>query len=203
MLDHLVYATPDLDQTVVDLAGRGITLSLGGPHPGLGTCNYLAALGDRSFLEVVGPDREQPDPVTARPFGIDDLTEARLMTWAIQVPDLDEALDRARAGEHEPGEVMAMSRRRPDDVLLSWRLAFPSDNQGGLVPFVIAWGDTPHPSLSAATGTRLVRLRGEHPDPGRLGVVFAALDTELDVTEAAEPGLVAELTTGSGTVVLR
>ena len=203
MLDHLVYATPDLDQTVVDLAERGITLSLGGPHPGLGTRNYLAALGDRSFLEVVGPDREQPDPATARPFGVDDLTEARLTTWAIQVPDLDEALDRARAGGHEPGEVMAMSRRRPDDVLLSWRLAFPPDNEGGLVPFVIGWGDTPHPSLSAATGTRLVRLRGEHPDPGRLGAVFAALGTELDVTEAAEPGLVAELTTGSGTVVLR
>ncbi len=203
MLDHLVYATPDLDHTVVELAGRGIRLSLGGPHPGLGTRNYLAALGDRSFLEVVGPDREQPDPVTARPFGVDDLTEARLMTWAIQVPDLDEALDRARAGGHEPGEVRAMSRRRPDDVLLSWRLAFPPDNQGGVVPFVIGWGDTPHPSLSAATGTRLVGLRGEHPDPGRLGVVFAALGTELDVTEAAEPGLVAELTTVSGTVVLR
>src|SRR5262245_34103892 len=123
MLDHLVYATPDLDQTVVDLAGRGITLSLGGPHPGHGTRNYLAALGNHSFLEVVGPDREQPDPVTARPFGVDNLTEARLMTWAIQVPDLDEALDRARAGGHEPGEAQAMSRRRPDDVLLSWRLA--------------------------------------------------------------------------------
>ncbi|AXB48488.1 hypothetical protein A4R43_14280 [Amycolatopsis albispora] len=202
-LDHLVYATPELGRTVEELTGRGIALSPGGPHPGLGTRNHLAALGDHAFLEVIGPDPDQPEPATPRPFGIDELIAPRLVTWAIQVPDLDLALERARAAGHEPGDAVPMSRRRPDGVLLSWRLAFPPDNQGGLIPFVIGWGDTPHPSRGAATGTRLVSLRGEHPDPGRLGLVFAALDTELEVTEAAEPALVAELATVSGTVVLR
>ncbi|GAB2786421.1 VOC family protein [Amycolatopsis magusensis] len=203
MLDHLVYATPDLGRTVDDLAERGITLSPGGPHPGLGTRNHLAALGENAFLEVIGPDPEQPEPATRRPFGIDELTAPRLVTWAIQVPDLDAALDRARAAGHEPGDVVPMSRRRPDSVLLTWRLAFPPDDRGGLVPFVIGWGDTPHPSHTAATGTRLVSLRGEHPDPASLVPVFAALDTELAVTEAAEPALVAEFATASGKVVLK
>ncbi|QFU91452.1 VOC family protein [Amycolatopsis sp. YIM 10] len=203
MLDHLVYATPELDRTVEELAGRGIALSPGGPHPGLGTRNHLAALGGSAFLEVIGPDPEQPDPATPRPFGVDELTAPRLVTWAIQVPDLDTALDRARALGHEPGDAVPMSRRRPDGVLLAWRLAFPPDNEGGLVPFVIGWGDTPHPSRTAAPGTSLLSLRGEHPDPQRLGRVLAALGAELEVTEAAEPALVAELATASGTVVLR
>ncbi|UJW31432.1 VOC family protein [Saccharothrix sp. AJ9571] len=203
MLDHLVYATPDLARTVDDLAERGITLSPGGPHPGLGTRNHLAALGENAFLEVIGPDPEQPEPATPRPFGIDELTAPRLVTWAIQVPDLDAALDRARVAGHEPGDAVPMSRRRPDGVLLSWRLAFPPDDRGGLVPFVIGWGDTPHPSRTAVTGTRLISLRGEHPDPASFAPVFAALDTELAVTKAAEPALVAEFATTSGALVLK
>ena len=35
----------------------------------------------------------------------------------------------------------------------------------GLVPFLIDWKDSPHPSASTPQGCTLVSLRGEHPDP--------------------------------------
>ncbi|HUR73340.1 MAG TPA: VOC family protein [Sporichthya sp.] len=92
------------------------------------------------------------------------------MTWAVRV-----SLD--------PSESIAMSRRRPDGVVLSWRLALAPDGGDGVVPFRIDWGDTPHPSTTAAPGGRLVSFTGTHPDPDRIAAQLAALGAELPVSE--------------------
>ena len=126
MLDHLVYGTPDLAATTADLAAAGLTLSPGGPHVGLGTRNALAALGDGAYLEVIGPDPEQPEPDGDRPFAVDRLIEPRLLTWAIRVDDLDVAVSTAIEIGYDPGPIAAMSRRRTDGVVLNWRLT-PAD----------------------------------------------------------------------------
>ena len=47
MIDHLVYASVNLADTVAELDSRfGVSLTPGGQHLGLGTRNYLADLGD-------------------------------------------------------------------------------------------------------------------------------------------------------------
>ena len=123
MIDHLVYATVHLAQTVNELNSRfGVTLTPGGQHVGLGTRNFLADLGDSRYLEVIGPDPEQPAPNQPRPFGIDDLAEPRLVTWAARVSDLDEAVRRARAAGYDPGPIVSMSRDSGDGVPLHWRM---------------------------------------------------------------------------------
>ncbi|GLZ43651.1 VOC family protein [Actinokineospora sp. NBRC 105648] len=198
--DHLVYGTPDLARTTTDLASQGIELSPGGAHAGLGTRNALADLGDGGYLEVIGPDLEQTGP--PRLFGIDQLTAARTITWCIRVDDLDAAVEHARAGGYDPGEPLAMSRTRSDGVELNWRLAIPEpDAAAGLVPFLIEWGDTPHPSTTAARGTRLSSLRATHPDPDLIRARLGALGVTLDVS-AGEVGLRAELITANGPLVL-
>ncbi len=149
MIDHLVYATVHLAQTVDELNSRfGITLTPGGQHVGLGTRNFLADLGDNRYLEVIGPDPDQPTPDQPRPFGIDDLAEPRLVTWAARVTDLDEAVRRARAAGYDPGPVVSMSRLSGDRVPLHWRMTLSpaSGALGGLVPFLIDWADASHPS---------------------------------------------------------
>ncbi len=112
-LDHLVYAVPDLA-----LAGDlGIDLSEGGRHIGRGTRNLLADLGDGAYLEVIGPDPDQPEPDQPRPFGIDTLTEPKLVAWAVRVKDIEDVVERAKAQGYDPGPVVPMSRERPDGVL--------------------------------------------------------------------------------------
>jgi hypothetical protein len=97
VIDHLVYATANLADSVDELNSRfGVALTPGGRHVRFGTRNFLADLGDSRYLEVIGPDPEQPTPDCPRPFGIDNLTGPRLVTWAARVKDLDEAVRRAQ-----------------------------------------------------------------------------------------------------------
>lgn len=53
---------------------------------------------------------------------------------------------------------------------LSWRLAVPPDLRefGGLVPFLIDWGDSPHPAATVTRGLRLVSFTGFHPDVAKV-----------------------------------
>lgn len=138
------------------------------------------ALGGRSYLEIIGPDPEQPPPKGPRPFGVDLLTGPRTVTWAISPPDLDAAIAPARARGHDPGPARPMSRRTPDGTLLRWRLtgtghAHPS----GLVPFLIDWGGSPHPAASGLPYTALLEVSATLPDPAEVRAPLAALDTGL------------------------
>ncbi|KAA9157212.1 VOC family protein [Amycolatopsis acidicola] len=201
-IDHLVYATPDLQGTVAWLDDRGLRLSPGGPHVGLGTRNFLAGLGGATYLEVVGPDSEQPEPPRPRPFGIDELRAARLVTWAARVPRMAEAIAAARQAGYELSDPHPMSRRRPDGVLLEWELAFPPDG-AGIVPFLIDWRESPHPSESLAGAATLESFSAEHPEPGVVVAPLRALGQSLEVTRGPEPKLEAVIRTASDEVVLR
>ncbi|AWW36981.1 hypothetical protein ADL00_18125 [Streptomyces sp. AS58] len=183
-LDHLVLATPDLAATVADFTRRtGVEPVPGGTHVGLGSRNHLIGLGGTGYLEIIGPDPDRTAPAGPRPFGIDTLPRARTLTWAISPPDLDAAVAAARARGYDPGPPLPMSRRTPDGTLLTWRLtdgaaAHPS----GLVPFLIDWGDSPHPTASDLPTTPLLSFSATAPDPDRIRPLLHALDTELPLS---------------------
>src|SRR5512146_1137395 len=165
-VDHMVYATVDLDRGMRDLETLlGVRATDGGRHPGRGTRNALLALGDDSYLEIIAPDPDQPPPPSERWFGIDRVTASRLVTWAAKTSDVDALRDRAFQQGIPLGDVQAGSRRQPNGVELSWRFTDPGHVvAGGVVPFFIDWGQSPHPARSAAKGATLVELRAEHPD---------------------------------------
>jgi hypothetical protein len=205
VLDHVVLATPNLAGAVNDVARvLGVVAARGGRHPGLGTRNALVDLGGGAYLELIGPDCEQPDPERGRPFGVDGLTTARVVTWAVACTDLDERVARARDRGHDPGSPRAMSRRTGEGDTLQWRLALrDTPAYGGLVPFLIDWGVTPHPTSRGLPRVELVSLTGHHPDPAAVGSALDALDVELTVLPARDAALSLRVRGVHGEVELR
>jgi Glyoxalase-like domain len=199
VLDHLVLATPDLAATVADFAEHsGVTPAPGGSHTGLGTANALVGLGPDSYLEIVGPDPQQPDPAGPRPFGIDDLARAALVTWAVHPQDVDETIASARRAGYDPGPAEPMSRRTVDGEELSWRLTAAR----GLVPFLIDWGTTRHPAARGLPTVELSTFALLHPDPVTVQGPIDALGVPLLVEQGSEPTVVAMLRTPRGTLAL-
>ena len=221
-LDHLVYATPDLDASVETLTQRlGTQPVPGGAHLGWGTRNALIGLGTGVYLEIIGPDPAQPDPEGSRPFLIDDLTDARFVTWAYRHPDPESMRDTFQ-DVVGLGPVLSMKRARPDGITLRWRLsdptALPAD---GVVPFVIDWGTSPHPSTALPTECRLLELVVIHPDAVTLRPILDAfrpllgepdndiktgsemsIAADISIVEGTEPGIRARLQTPNGEIDL-
>ncbi len=204
-IDHLVYATPDL--TVgIETAERlfGVRASQGGQHPGEGTRNALIALGPTSYFEIIGPDPDQPKPDRPRRFGIDDIKAPRLTTWVAKGTGLEKFASDAAAHGVNLGAVISGSRKRPDGVVLSWRYTDPrvvlADR---LVPYIIDWGTSPHPSATAAKGVTLLTLRAEHPDAENVQKMLRQLGFDLAVTRGPKPALIATFDSPKGRVEIR
>jgi glyoxalase-like protein len=202
-IDHLVYLAPDLASGVADLErSLGVRAVEGGRHPAWATRNALLGLGEGVYLEILAPDPErEPAP---RPWALDPGRAAGLGSWAARTPDLDAWVHAGRERGLELGRVEEGSRRRADGVVLRWRIAVPARPAlDGLMPFLLDWGDTPHPSRDAPRGCALERLSAEHPEPERVAATLAALGVALPVESGRAPALIATLRSPRGEVTLR
>ena len=136
-LDHFMLAVPDLDAATLDFERRtGVRPSAGGRHPGQGTRNVLAALGEGCYLEIIGPDLTQDrsdnfGAVMAR------LPRPTLLKYAVRTSNIDATHACATAlglwpltssGPRGSGPF-AMSRALPDGGLLRWRVLLLGSDQ--------------------------------------------------------------------------
>lgn len=188
-IDHIVMAGPDLTELVEYAEARlGVRAQPGGAHPGVGTRNALIGLGGRRYLELVAPDLDQPDPARPRPFRVDELSEPTLTGWALRATGLADRVASARERGVSIGDPFRMSRTRPDGTSLSWELTGFDTDLGGMVPFLIDWGASPHPS-DGLPGALLVSVRIRHPEAGRLSAVLEALQAPRGAIQlrAGEP----------------
>ncbi|MGD8320700.1 MAG: VOC family protein [Gemmatimonadota bacterium] len=201
-IDHLVYAVPDLQAGMDRVeALLGVRPVPGGRHPHYRTHNAILSLGDTTYLEVIAPDPSAAIPDRGMPLGLQDLTAERLATWAVRTERI--MADAAAAASSGVGQVEAGSRQRADGTLLTWKLtdpyAMPFD---GALPFLISWGDTPHPAASAPCAGTLASLHIEHPEAERVRDALTPLDLGVEVRHADAVRLVATIRTDQGTVVL-
>ena len=202
-IDHVIYAAPDLDAAVDDLERRcGVRAAGGGRHDGQGTHNRLLRLGPATYLEVVAPDPGQPEPAEPRPYGVDGVRRPGIVGWALACDDVEAAREQARAAGFDPGEVVDGWRRTVDGTLLRWRVT-RNAMTAGVVPFLISWGTTEHPAVSAPAGLTLDQLHVEHPDRPAVESRLRALGADVEVRPGPAPGIVVGLSGPQGVLELR
>lgn len=205
-LDHLIFASPDLDQGVAHIASlTGVEPAPGGPHPKMGSRNALLTFDDTTYFEVIAVDPDQPEPSQPRPFGLDDGLGMRLAGYAIHPSpgeSAEEVVKTMQALGHDPGSLTSMSRVKPDGEEISWSLTRGdvASRAGGFLPFIIDWGSTTTPARSQPTMGSLDQLLIRHPDP-TVRAVIEGLDLGVTVEEG-EARLQATITSVKGTVIL-
>jgi hypothetical protein len=199
-VDHVLWAAADLDEGVRTLRERtGLRASAGGSHPGWGTRNALVGLGD-TYLEVLATDPAQDGGWLAEE--VLALPGPSLFRWALRTDDMDGVVHRVRAAGLR-AEPVAMSRRTPAGDTLRWRIAFVEGHGlGRVVPFVIDWLDTPHPTTTMATQGRLVAVALAHPLANEVRRVLATIGVAVPVDDGPVATVHATVEGPAGTVVL-
>ena len=207
MIDHIVLAVQDVQAAVEEIAdATGVRAELGGRFEGRGVYNHLLALQDGAYLEIIGPDPEQPDHEGPLPFGLHLDGQRRVPHWCAKAgADIEQRVAAAREAGFDIGEVRPLGRVLADGTRLDWRLSVASwpPLLDGLVPFLIDWGDARHPSTTAATGCTLIDFHGEHPDPRAVQTALQAVAATLEVRQAETPALAAVLEGPEGRITLR
>src|SRR5438128_1082897 len=119
-VDHLILGVRDLEEGIRQFEARtGVRPAIGGEHPGRGTRNALASLGDGHYVEILAPQAGAPGSERVDALrGLADLTP---VGWAVAVRDLESARARLGAAGFTLSDVMPGSRARPDGSLLEWR----------------------------------------------------------------------------------
>lgn len=205
MIDHIIV-TASSREAGMDYVTQvlGTRPAIGGQHPQWGTHNALLSLGKEMFLEVLAPDPSLPVPDRGRLLAECYDRPPRLTTWVQRAEDIQTVQQRALDSGLKLGDVLTGSRTRPDGTQLSWQLtdpyAFPLQ---GALPFLIAWGNTPHPAHSLPQGGELLELSISHPEPARVQHFLDVLGVQITVAEGLTCSLQATIRTAHGTVSLR
>lgn len=201
MIDHFMYAVPDLETGIRWSQDTfGVAAAPGGSHPGLGTCNALLSLGD-TYLEIISPDPAQRLEGT---FGgrIAALNSGGLVTWAAS-GDLIRIQNQLKSRGIESAGPIPTSRTTPTGARLDWSLLFPRRHAfGGLLPFFIDWQQCEHPSRTQPVGGRLVSFSLTLPDPDAYRAVIDGLVDDLVIVRGA-PGMRVQVAAPTGTVTLQ
>lgn len=168
-IDHLVIGAANLSQGISYIKeSLGVDIPYGGVHEKMGTHNHLMQLGNNIFLEVIAihPDIEAPE--SPRWYGLDDPyvrqqieVQPSLLTWVVNTTNIDALVLHAGFSFGKPKLIS-----RGD---LKWYFGLPDDGRllaGGLLPYVIDWQTSSHPSdRMADLGCRLKGLEIFHPYP--------------------------------------
>ena len=176
----------------------------GGRHPDFGTRNALLGLGPETYIEIIAPDPATARPPQGRLFGLDQLERPRLVTWVLRDEAIEARAEAARSAGLAIGAVAQGSRVRPDGAVVSWKVTDPyAMPLEGAVPFLIAWGTTPHPAASLPVAGQLVDLRVEHPEPDAVRAALGVLGVALSATRGTRTQLVATIRIDGRDVELR
>lgn len=204
-IDHFVWASPNLEQGCAEIERWfGVTPDLGGSHPGLGTRNALLSLGTKVYLEIMAPTSDAP-PLGSVGDRLAQLDAPGLATWVLRSNDL-ETLAAIAAPGSEPATRLGpvpTERLTPQGERLAWNLLFYTRHAfGGLVPFMIDWKASPHPSLNAPVGGSVMSFAVRSTQSDRLNALFGDIGIEAKSVVGETDALQVDIETPRGRVEL-
>lgn len=212
-IDHFVYATPDLEQTVVRITqATGVTAVFGGEHD-IGTQNYLLSLthqGQRSgtYLEIIGVSADRAEPIEQDFFGLQTATSPYASTFCIPLdrdgsaPAASQVAEAINEYAGTRRSVNPQERRTASGELLTWLLLPPQAGVGvNPVPFAISWGATAHPAETTGPSLELKRAAVQSTDPIGLTRLYRDLGITVPVT-TGQPHISLTLNGPNGAITL-
>lgn len=164
-VDHLVYACSDLEDGIARMQRlTGVRAARGGRHPAHGTHNALLSLGNGAYLEIIAPDPTRRNAATPTIFGLDQSANMDTLvafavhpTPAIKGSTFELIAQSLRLAGCDIGPIGPGRRRAPDGRCLTWRFTSPFHAKQAQ-PFVIDWGETYSPALTAPVGGKVLKL---------------------------------------------
>ena len=204
VIDHFILAINDMERGVAEFERMtGVRPVFGGVHPGRGTQNALASLGDGRYIEVLAPDPKQPNPKQP----IEGLTALKTLTpsgWALGTTDTFALQARLNGREIETTGNMPGSRALPDGSRLEWSTFGVARPNHRWMPFFIKWNDpAKQPSRTAPGGCRLESVTIEDPNPDPLTHVLATAGLKSALTKSDASRMTIVLQCPKGRVTFR
>ena len=152
-------------------------------------------------MEVIAPDMAQ-DLKGNLGSQLTTLPGPVLYTFAVSCPDIDATQSRLEAIGMQMPPPITMSRELASGQELVWRVArIGGHSFGPLIPFLIDWGNSPHPSESLPSECKLEDFWISHSNSMELNNVMQAIGVSIECREGAA-ALHATLRTPAGLISL-
>ena len=206
-IDHIILGINDLERGVEEFSRlTGVRPAFGGEHPGRGTHNAVASLGNGTYIEILAPnpaDAKPADPTE----GISGLAGMATLTpigWALSTVDLAAVKKSAEAGGVTTTQVRPGARKLPDGPTLEWMTVGVAAPAHDWAPFFIQWTNPAlQPSHTAPTGCTLTSVSLADPSPDALKTLFAAVGFDMTVAQAESARMTVTLQCPKGVVTFK
>ena len=174
-IDHIVYATKDLDEGMSYIQwALGIKPQFGGYHADQGTKNAVLNFGNGCYLEIITVDHDNQNVNAPRWMGVDLLSSSKITRWALKSDDLARDSSILKNYNSEMGVLHGGQRAMSDGNLLTWEMTLPLPSpEVEIIPFMTDWQKSDfHPTDRLTQNCELVELIVSHPTPESVQPIF-------------------------------
>ena len=203
-IDHIVYCTTDLDKEVKELEQKlGISITYGGKHLNRGTHNAVFKIGHSTYFEILAADPQNKEVPPPRWMGIDSIQKARITRWAIVPENIEQSASILEQYKEGYGSIQSGSRALDGGGELIWQLTDPLPKpQIEVVPFLLNWEGSIHPTKNMPDACSLEQIRIVHPDPYLIATTFESLKIEIPILKGENERIEISLKTPNGLITL-
>ncbi len=200
VLDHIVYCVPDLKIAMAAFSEKfGIPIPFGGQHLTQGTHNAIMNLGEGCYLEFLAIDKFNTSIQAPRWMGIDLLESQKITRWALKTKNIFADAVVLKQADFTHHEIKKGSRKTPDGNTLKWELIVPLGKpEVDVLPFMVDWKDSIHPTVNLPDICKLKAIRLTHPDGNKLTPILNELGLDLEIGVGEETRIEIEVETPNG-----